>query len=334
MSDLSFSSPSRRPELEQIFQHLAEAAASVDLSGCDTPAQQWLIATRAMVDRYGDIGPAVSLDGVAFTPVVANGVRAYWVTADGANHARRLVYLHGGGWSSGTPEGYKVFQATLARLSKASILFVDYRLAPEHPFPAPLDDCVAAFQWALVNGPSSEAAGLAGRDPAERICLAGDSAGGNLSAATCVRQVNSRGRLPDRMALIGAALDLTLVRTVRENVWLWAREGIDDGIVSPETLAFSVESYLLPAQPAANPEVSPALTPLATLRMFPPTLLQVSAIEVLEYDSRAFADRLEKAGVRVNLSLWPGMPHVWHAFQGLLPEAAEAIAELADFLNR
>ena len=309
--------------------------ASVDLSGVDTPAQQWLVTTRTMLGGFGDSRPASDFEGITFTPVDANGVSALWVTAEGANKARRIVYLHGGGWSAGGPKSHKGIMAKLARLSKVSILFVDYRLAPENPFPAPLDDCVTAFEWALVNGPDSAQAGLAGRDPVERICLAGDSAGGNLAAATCVRLAGTGGRMPDRLVLIGAALNLVLAGGARENTWLWVREGIDDDFVTPDTLAFSVESYLPPNRSAADPEISPALAPAQALDKFPPTLLQVSSAEVLEYDSRTFADRLAKSGVRVTLSLWPDVPHVWHGFLELLPEeAVAALNEVADFVNR
>lgn len=325
MSDLGSPDNARRPELEQAFRHLMDLAAGVDLSAAATPAQQWLTVLRTTVERYGDAGPAIDLDGIVFTPVIADGVPACWITASGANAARRVVFLHGGGWAAGSLQSHKAHLAVLARLSGASILFVDYRLSPEHRFPAGLDDCVKAFEWARLNGPPSEVAGLAGRDPAERIAVAGDSAGGNLAAAVCVRQAANGGPMPDHLALLSGTFD---------HVSMWDRIGVDDPICSSEALRFSIEHYLPPSRSAADPEISPAFAPTEILRLFPPTLLQVSAIEALLYDSKRFADRLEKAGVRFNLSVWPNVPHVWHAFLSLFPEATEALGEVADFINR
>lgn len=112
------------------------------------------------------------------------------------------------------------------------------------------------------------------------------------------------------------------------------RIGIDDLICTPESFSVPVELYLTASDNAANPEVSPALAPAEILEKFPPTLIQVSTSEALLYDSKLFADRLEHARVRVTLSLWPELPHVWHAFLGHFPEASEALAEIADFIGR
>lgn len=310
--------PSRRPELEQAFLHLGGLAAAVDLTGVTDPVRQWVTVTRATLAGYANVGEPVSLDGVRFTPTRANGVEAEWVVAEGADPARRIVWIHGGGWSAGSPLEYRPLSATLARLSKAAILMVDYRLAPEHRFPAGLDDCVSAWRWALENGP-------AGPAPAARIGLVGDSAGGNLAAATTLRLVQDGVRTPDRLVLVAGTLD---------NVSMPDRIGVDDLICTPETLALSVAAYLPAGVSAADPLVSPVLAPTETLAQFPPTLLQVSAIEALAYDSKRFAGRLERAGVRVNLSLWPDLPHIWHGLQGLFPEALEALGEIADFVAR
>ncbi len=326
MTEQSAPARVRRPELEQAFQHLANVAAKINFSGTTDPMQQWLTAARKhVVPRYGDVGPAISLEGVTFTPVIADGVAAEWVTAAGANLSHRILYIHGGGWMSGAPQDYRAYSATLARLSGTSILMVDYRLAPEHQFPAGLDDCVKAYRWILDNGPGSGKAGLAGRDTAERVSLAGDSAGGNLSAATCLRLAQGEGRMPDRLALIAGTLD---------NAATTERVGIDDPICTPEQLAACTAAYLPPSSNALDPLVSPVFASKELLCKFPPTLIQVSTIEALAHDNRRFAARLEDAGVRVNLSLWPELPHVWHAFLGLFPEAREALGEIADFLNR
>ena len=131
--------------------------------------------------------------------------------------------------------------------------------------------------------------------------------------------------MPDRLVLIAGTLD---------NVSMSERVGIDDPICTLESLSNSVHFYLTSDHSAADPLVSPVFAPTEFLEKFPPTLIQVSTSEALLYDSKKFADRLEKARVRVNLSLWPELPHVWHGFLGLFPEAVEAFSEIADFINR
>lgn len=315
----------RRPELEQAFQHIAEVGGSIDLTGITDPAQQWLTVTRGFVPHYGQVGQPTSLEGVEFTPVLADGVPAEWVTTANSDPTRRIVWIHGGAWAAGAPIDYREMSATLARFSGAAILMVDYRLAPEHRFPAGLDDCVKAFEWAAENGPTRDQAGSTNRDPATRISLMGDSAGGNLAAATCIRLVTAGVRKPDRLVLIAGTLD---------NVSIPERIGLYDLICTPESFTLPLGLYLKPGDSPADPLVSPVFAPASVLEQFPPTLIQVSTSEALLFDSRKFAALLEKASVRVDLSLWPELPHVWHAFLDLFPEAREALAEISDFLRR
>ncbi len=309
----------RRDELERAFAHLAALGASADLTGTSDPLQQFVAIIRALMPRYGDVGPAPSLEGVKFTPAKANGVAAEWVTTKTSDPTRRIIFTHGGGWIAGSPLYYRAITATLARLSGASVLAVDYRLAPEHRFPSGLDDCVNAFEWAASNGPMGH------NESAKRLSLIGDSAGGNLAAATTLVLSSRKERLPDRLVLIAGTLDNTPQPD---------RVGIDDPIGLPESLAAATAAYLGPTDTPSDYRVSPVYAPADLLAKFPPTLLQASAIEALSYDSRKFAERLESAGVRVNLSLWPELPHVWHAFLGLFAEATEALQEIADFVSR
>jgi epsilon-lactone hydrolase len=325
MTAQNSSSRIRPPKLARAFEHADSLVAATDLSSIPDPKLQWLTAMRGTLSRYGDVGPAVSLEGITYTPVMANGVRAEWVTAEGASNSRRIIWIHGGGWAAGSPLDYRAVSATLARLSGASILMVDYRLAPDNPFPAGLDDCVVAYKWALLNGPSSELANLSGKDVAGQISIVGDSAGGNLSAATCIRLISDNVRMPDRLVLIAGTLD---------NVSMLQRIGIDDPICTQQSLTLCVEFYLTAAHTSIDPLVSPAFAPTEVLARFPPTLLQVSSVEALLHDSKKFANRLEEARVRVNLSLWPELPHVWHAFLGLFPEATEALNEIAHYIRR
>jgi len=325
MTEQSAARLARRPELERAFLHSESLFAATDLTRISDPKVQWLTAMRGTIARYGDVDLSVSYEDISFTPIAIDGVEAEWVTLKGASNGRRIVWIHGGGWAAGSPVEYRTLSATLARMSGASVLMIDYRRSPDHPYPAGLDDCVKAFRWALNNGPDSAAAGLADRDPAERISLLGDSAGGNLAAATCLRLIADGAKLPDRLILVAGTLD---------NVSMAERVGEDDPICTPESLSNSVHFYLTDGHCAADPFVSPAFASTEALAQFPPTLIQVSTSEALLFDSRKFAGRLEKAKVRVNLSLWPELPHVWHAFLGLFPEAREAFAEIVDFADR
>ena len=312
----------RRPELETAFRHLDELVTSVDVTGLNDDDRDLYLAREHGIRNYGSIGPETDLSGVTFTPVLEHGVSGVWVTDVNSSPFRRIVYFHGGGWRSGSPHDYRSLTAVLARYSGASVLVVNYRLAPENPFPAGLDDCVRAFQWATNNGPTSPGKYLQRRSTAESIFLAGDSAGGNLAAATCLRLIKAGTRLPDRVALIAATLD---------NAEVTLRVGVDDPVCPPDVLSTCTRMYMPAGHSALEPLISPVYASIDMLTKFPPTLLQVSAIEALAWDSKKFANVLAVAGVRVNLSIWPDLPHVWHQFLGLFPESWQALNEIADF---
>lgn len=220
----------------------------VDLIGLRDPMEQWLAQVRATVPKYCDVDLSLDYTGITISPVSADGVPAEWVTAEGSDPRTRIVYLHGGAWVAGSPVSHWPITATLARLSRSSILVMDYRLAPEHRFPAGLNDCVKAYNWALANGPESAILGRTGQDTAGKMAIVGDSAGGNLSAATSVRLAASGGRMPDRLALIAGTLD---------HVSIWDRIGADDLICVPQALEFPVDASLEQTQSAVDPEVSP-----------------------------------------------------------------------------
>lgn len=304
--------PQRRSDVDQVFNHLAALFTPT------TPPEDFLTILRRAMVRYGDIGTPPSLTGVQFSPVSAGGVPAEWVVADGGSSRHRIVYVHGGGWIAGGPEAYRGLAAELARRSGAAILVVDYRLAPEHPFPAGLDDCSTALAWAAGHGPDEA------QSTALSLALAGDSAGGNLAAATCLQAVTSSARVPDRLVLIagvlGGASEL-------------ARTGRDDPIITAEGIAGSYALYAGDAAAATDPRISPLHAGREVLKRFPPTLIQASSTEFLLADSKRFAQRLEEADVRVSLSIWPGLPHVWQVFLGILPEASLALQEIADFVH-
>jgi acetyl esterase/lipase len=267
---------------------------------------------RSFVRRYGDVEPRPPLAGVVVSTLLDAPFAAEWIVAPDADTSRRLVYLHGGGWVAGDLQSHRPIAAELAELTGWAVLLVDYRLAPEHPFPAAFDDCVAALAWARGHGP-------AGALPAVAIALAGDSAGGNLAAAVC-----AAGDVPDRMVLICAALD--------GNV---AGRDADRADKGPDAagLAAMMQLYAQGATPLDDARISPLLAGDTALAAFPPTLLQASGSEYLLSQSQDFAARLAAGQVRTILSVWPDMPHVWHAFLDLLPEARAALGEIAMFIR-
>ena len=250
--------------------------------------------------------------GATVEPVDANGVPAEWVAASGVTGRRVLLYLHGGGYQIGSPATLRRMVTLLSAPLAARVLSVDYRLAPEHPFPAAVDDAVAAYRWLLAGG----------TDPAT-VALAGDSSGGGLALATLVALRDAGEPMPAAAFAISPWTDLALtgesLRTRAAAEVMLQPDGI------PETAAL----YLAGADPR-HPYASPLY---ADLRGLPPLLIHVGDAEVVLDDSTRFAARAREAGVDVTLEVWDEMPHVWHAFAGLLPEADQAIARAGDWLR-
>jgi acetyl esterase/lipase len=273
---------------------------------------------RAQVDRYGDVEPRGPLDGVEVRPVSADGVRAEWLVPFGpvGSPGLRVVYLHGGGWIAGGLESHRPIAADLAVRSGCPLLLVDYRLAPEHPFPAGYEDCARALAWAWRHGPDGACA-------APRLGLAGDSAGANLAVAVTLQALQSGGRAPDRVALLSPPLDGHANH---------ARGAAADERGDQSALAAVMALYLQGQASLEDVRVSPLHAPDSAFADFPPTLIQASAAEFLLWDAQEFARRLAACNRRVVLSIWPHLPHVWQAFLTLLPEAKEALSEVAAFL--
>lgn len=304
--------PATRPDLARAFAHIAAGGAQPGQMMTDP-----VTAMRRFVDDYGDVDPRPPLEGVVVRPVQADGVPVEWIIPQRVTDDARIVYLHGGGWVAGSLHSHRPVAAALAIMTGAAVLLVDYRLAPEHPFPAGLDDCARALAWASRFGPDGEAT-------ARRLHLAGDSAGGNLAAGVCQRAILGKARIPDRLVLLSPVLDGTANPARGDGTHIGTdRAGLES----------VVGLYLRDGTPVEDPLVSPMNAPDELLRGFPPCLLQASGSEYLLWDSQMFASRLARVDVRVVLSLWPAMPHVWQAFLQLLPEARLALQDVADFLR-
>jgi len=225
------------------------------------------------------------------------------------------VYLHGGGYVAGSPRTHRGLVSRIAKAAGCVALVPDYRLAPEHPFPAALEDARLALGYAMDHGPE-------GASPSARVVLAGDSAGGGLSLATIVAARDAHERLPARVATLSAWTDLAATgASVRTRAEV-------DPMIPAALLAGWCKHYLGEHDPR-DPLASPLY---ADLRGLPPMLLQVGDAEVLLDDSVRFAARAGEAGVDATLEVFPDLFHVFQAFAGALPEGRAAIAKLAAFL--
>ena len=243
----------------------------------------------------------------------AGGLTAEWVMAESASDSRVVLYLHGGGYIIGSPRTHRPLMAELSQASKGRVLGLDYRLAPEHPFPAPVEDSVSAYRWLLNEG----------YDPA-RIAVAGDSAGGGLTVAMMVQARYLGLPMPGAAVCISPWVDMEGLGESMET------RAAADPMVGKENLMVSAKTYLGGSNPRA-----PLAAPLyADLRGLPPMLIQVGDAEVLLDDSTRLAGIAREAGVEVEMDVWDDMIHVWHVFAPILPEGKQAISQAGEFIRK
>ena len=252
-------------------------------------------------------------EGVAFTRVDANGVPAEWTIASAARDDVAIVYLHGGGYAMGSLNTHRGLCARLSHAARARVLSVDYRLGPEHPHPAAVEDAVAAVRF--VRG-----SGFAPR----RTAVAGDSAGGGLTLATLVALRDAGDPAPAAGLCISPWTDLAFTGDTLES------KAAEDPMVRTADLRLMADAYL-----AGRDAKTPLASPLyADLKGLPPLLVQVGSAEILLDDAVRVAERALEAGVEVDLRVWQDMFHVWHAFAQILPEGQQAVEEMAAFLEK
>lgn len=217
---------------------------------------------------------------------------------------------------AGGVESHRPFAAWISEASKCSILLLEYRLAPEHPFPAALDDALSAFRWMRENGPD-------GKGGTGRSFLAGDSAGGGLAIATMMALRDAGDALPDAAVTLSAWSDLELTGDSVKS-----RAPVDP-ILSPAMMQILASTYLGGSDPR-TPYASPLYGDMAGL---PPLLLQVGDSEILLDDSTRLAEKAKSAGVQVSLEVWPEMFHVWQGLAPLFPEGQQAIDRIGEFIQ-
>jgi acetyl esterase/lipase len=251
-------------------------------------------------------------DGARATSIDAGGVAAEWVEAPESSAAATMVYLHGGGYTVGSVGTHRATVARLAAATGTRGLSLDYRLGPEHPFPAAVDDAVAAYRWLLGRGV----------DP-RTVVVAGDSAGGGLTVATLVALRDAGVPLPAGGVCISPWADLECTgasMTTKAEL---------DPMCNREGLLGMAAAYLAGQDPRA-PLASPIYADLTGL---PPLLIHVGTAETLLDDATRLARRAHAAGVAVDLEVWDDMIHVWHAFAPMLPEAEQAIARVGTWVR-
>lgn len=247
-------------------------------------------------------------------PVSANGVAAQWVCAPGARHDKVVLYFHGGGFQVGSLQSHLELMASISEAAGCRVLGVDYRLAPEHRFPAALNDACSAYEWVLGQGIAP--AGTA---------LAGDSAGAGLALSALLSLRDAGRPLPAAAVLMSAWTDLTASGQSYES-----RAAFDPIHQRPMILAMA-RNYLGAEGDARNPLASPLF---ADLKGLPPLLLQVGDRETVLSDSTAFADKARAAGVDATVEVWDHMIHVFQQFPSELTEARAALASAAEFLKK
>jgi epsilon-lactone hydrolase len=244
--------------------------------------------------------------------VDAGGVPSEWVMAPGCDTGRAILYLHGGGYAIGSLNTHRRLAYDISAASAAKVLLIDYRLAPEHPFPAAVDDAAAAWRWLLQQGFA-----------ANRMAVAGDSAGGGLTIATLVNLRDKKLGLPACAVAISPWVDLEGLGNS-----LTTRSA-QDPMVQKDGLLWMAKMYLNGKDPK-----TPLAAPLhADLKGLPPTLVQVGTAETLLDDAIRIAERMHAAGVDARLAIWPNQLHVFPLFAPILSEGRDGCIEIGTFIR-
>ena len=278
-------------------------------------------AARAVMDSINDGREYLS----EFLPADAGGVPAEWVMAPGADTARRLLYMHGGGFMLGSPKSHRTITSKFSEITGCAVLAIDYRLMPEYKHMDCVADCRTAYQWILDNGPD-------GPGKVRQLFFGGDSAGGNLALALVAWVRDKHLRAPEAVVALSPLTDSTF-----SGASIRANEATDI-MLAPilrilNRLPQFIKSWWIVWSQRirpANPIASPLFGELSGL---PPILVQASEAEMLLDDARRYVYKACAAGSPATLQTWADMVHVWQIFDPDLPQAAEAWLEIGKFLN-
>jgi acetyl esterase/lipase len=254
-------------------------------------------------------GPVIK--GVEVQPVLISAIRGEWVVPESATGRRVVLYFHGGGFIGGSPETHRSLVARLAHASSARALVPQYRLAPEHPYPAALRDAADAYRWLLTQGVTPN-----------NIIFAGDGSGGGLVLATLLALRNAGLPLPAAAVCFSPWTDMTL------SGWSMLKNKVSDDALSWELLATCSRHYLKGGSPA-EPFASPIY---GDFRGLPPMMIHAGSMEVLRDDASRIGERAAAANVNVNVEVYEGMPHLFQGFPEL-PESKVSITRAAAFIK-
>jgi epsilon-lactone hydrolase len=285
----------------------AELATVLELVGGADLGYLTLQERRALLGSAG-APPA----GTLVEPVDADGVAAEWVVAAGVTGQRVVLFFHGGAYQAGSPASLRSLLTLVSATAQARVLSAGYRLAPEHPFPAAVQDALTAYRWLIAGGTA-----------ARQVVIGGNSSGGGLALGALVALRDAGDPLPGAAVVLSPWTDLALAgESVRSRA-------AADVMLTPDGAREAADWYLAGQDPR-HPYASPLY---ADLRGLPPILIQAGDAEILRDDSTRFAAAARAAGVDVTLEIWDEMPHVWHAFAGLLPEADQAVERIGAWLR-
>ena len=266
---------------------------------------------RQRLDAVGSVWPVA--DDVKLIAVDADGIPGEWSSVAGSDASRLLLFFHGGGYCSGSIRSHRRMVSEAGRAAKVRTLAIAYRLAPEHPFPAALDDALAAWFFLRRTGIA-----------AAHIAIGGDSAGGALTAAL-INFLNATGEeLPGCAWLVSPWVDMTMSGST-----LMAKDTVDP-LIHKVYLEELAGAYIPKEIDRRDPRVSPLF---ADLRGFPPTLIQVGSAETLFADAARFAAAAGAADVGVTLEIWPHMIHAWHLWNAHLEDGRRALASAGRFIR-
>lgn len=296
-----------KQEIETIREMLAASGGAADLT-----IEQRREAMAAMTD-------ALPIPADTEVRTMESSVRGDWVSVPESQDAHTILYLHGGAYIAGSPSTHTSLVSAICSASNARAFVAQYRLAPEHPFPAAVEDAVAAYDWLLNCDEMSEF----GERAAEHIVVAGDSAGGGLTVAMLVRARELGMPMPAAAVCMSPWADLTCSGVG------YSTRAKSDPITDGSNILDMANIYLNGAENSA-PLASPVFADLTGL---PPLFIQAGADEVLVGDSFLLEARAHECGVPATLEVWAGMVHVWHAFYPMLSEGRDAISGIGRFLE-
>ncbi len=267
---------------------------------------------RSRIEEVGSVWPVAA--DIVLTPVDASGVPAEWSIAPGSDPSHVLLFFHGGGYCSGSNVSHRRMVTEAGRAAKARTLAVNYRLAPEHPFPAAFDDALSAWGFLRQQGIA-----------AEHIAVGGDSAGGGLTIVLINRLRELGEAQPGCAWLCSPWTDLTMSGST-----LTSKDAVDP-LIHKGYLEELAAAYVSAGIARKDPRVSPLFS---NLTGFPPVLIQVGAAETLLADATRFAEAAGAADVAVTLEIWPHMTHAWHMWNAHLDAGRRALANAGAFVKR